>query len=1033
MNKKSWLAVSLVAVLFLSFHPFALGQNSAVPADPQTKIAELKSLLQQTPNHLQYTEYMMLKHKYPQAPADPKSNNYYYNDDYYLKPSGPSPLSREFSGSANGPDTGVFDGVDVITGQKAVDESLQIGSIGSDRGNARSTGDRLQIHAALELYFNDHSSYPENLNQLVPNYIGRLPEGFTYKKTGDTYELLASTAAQDQMDISQVQALEIKSHPWDSMIKTQPTIPAIFSFVPADDVMVYFRDMDKMSQLEQSITSIGKPIQSIYSLNNAVEVKDKMFKRLGIKDIKEMRSLVDEAGLVSYDLDAYPNTDYALILKVKSSLLNNFISTYISAPKENQAQVGDYYVIATDNSFLQSLINAQKNKDQSLAGKKDLAYALSVLENNYDGFSYFSEDFVKKLTGPAYRINARRRNTVLNALETLQYSVFAYRGITGAWPATIKQISDEGYIQPGTVANIDDYFVDSQGIVKNKIWGSIYDTTPLDRVTVTSITTGENNLYESFKQGYQNYWREYIDPIGVSIIVGDQIRFHTIILPLIDKSEYNWIKDIAGGDGIAFDFLTNPDRLPSLQGVMKLNVDDAIYAFYKEDKSEFDDGYKKCQDDYYSNYYKNKNADGSPKSMDDACKSAELTKEQAVTKVKDSVAKAIGWTEKTPVFDFIGNEITVAGGDNLVFNIDDLSNLDVYIGVDLKDPVLAKKFLDEVFAWYNKQMSDGESSKTNYGLFKVDSSKPIKNSYNGVDYYLVPLGFTNFYYAFFNNRFYMTVSQSAMNNLIDGKKNGALKQPENMARLYDYMGDKMNLGFVVNNTKLEPWLKGYIKDQWASYSGAASIRSTLAYYTESLELARALPNYDGSTANVKAYYRYVPTGWFDATLAAKNGKVYLTSNNQEYDLNDVDLGRGSYYGSNDDTKTKSVKLADITKGFNIDKTLNDWQNLKDLGIAFGLSNDGLDIKIAFSNTASAAIDSRIGKIAGVGFKLNANYVLGGVGVLVVLLVLFVIFYVIRKKHLPTVPVLPESSQAEQNMIVPTANPPVIDPTHKDGV
>ena len=160
------------------------------------------------------------------------------------------------------------------------------------------------------------------------------------------------------------------------------------------------------------------------------------------------------------------------------------------------------------------------------------------MENNYDGFSYFSEDLVKKLTGPAYRINARRRNTVLNALETLQYSVFAYRGITGAWPATIKQISDEGYIQPGTVANIDDYFVDSQGIVKNKIWGSIYDTTPLDRVTVTSITTGENNLYESFKQGYQNYWREYIDPIGVSIIVGDQIRFHTIILPLIDK--YCW-------------------------------------------------------------------------------------------------------------------------------------------------------------------------------------------------------------------------------------------------------------------------------------------------------------------------------------------------------------------------------------------------------------------------------------------------------------------------------------------------------------
>ncbi|MBI3231883.1 MAG: hypothetical protein HYZ51_02265 [Candidatus Doudnabacteria bacterium] len=958
-----------VAVIFIAIPFLILGSLSPTNAAPtgvdfSSKMEALRLSLRQNSNYLEYTEYMMLKHKYPQAPmaySESKESTY---DDYYLKPQGQSALSQEFSGGLNGPDnTGIYDGVEIITGARAADESLQVGSIGFDRSDASTTANYRQLESALELYFNDKGKYPDNLNELVPIYIGILPAGFIYNKVGESYELKDLAPEPERVNISEVQPLEIKSHPWDSMVKVAPKVPDIFSLAPADCLTIYFRDMDKFTQLEQTISAIGKPIQSIYSLNDSVAIKNKIFKRLGIKDIKELRSLIDEAALVAYDLDAYPNTDYALIVKLKSSLLNSFIADFVTAPAERRAEIGDYYVIATDQSFLETIKNAKSNKASSLAGKQDLSYALSTLEPDYDGFAYFSEDFVKKLTGPAYRINARRRNTVLKALETLQYTVFAYRGITGSWPGSFQQIIDESYIKSGAVANLADYSIDSSGIVKHKHWGSIYDVAPVSRVSVSSVTSAEKNLYDSFKQGYQNYWREFIDPIGVSILVGDQIRFHTIILPLIDKSEYNWIKDIGGGEGIVFDFLKDPDRLPSIQGLMKINVDDVLYAVYKRTASAYDDEYKKCVDDYYKKLYQPNNTGQNRPTQEEQCKAKEKTREEGIKLIKDKVAEAVGWKEKTPVFDFLGNEVILAGGENLAINVDSLGSLDVYFGVELKDQALAKKFVDLVFSWFNKQLSEGGMGRGDYGLFKLESGKPLKNTYNNVEYFVVPLGFTNFYYAFLNNRFYMTISQSALNNLIDGKKQGQLKWSAQMTRLFDYIGEKMNLGFLADNTKLQPWLKGYIKDQWASYSGEGNIRSVQVYYTEALALAHTLPSYEGGINNVTNYYRFAPSQWFDAKIIARDGKVYLESQGKQYDLQDIDLDslyrRYPYDESYDRPKEKTIKLAEITKNFNIDKSLADWQKLQDLGIAFNLTQEGLDIKIALSNAVSSKFDSRV--------------------------------------------------------------------------
>ena len=585
---KKFISVFLFSTLFFTMffnvansaliEPYGLDEKEE-ETDPQIK--KLKDSLSITPNFLQYSEYKMLHYKKgTKQPGDKEIAPIYYYDDYTLKPKGSSPLFLEFTGGresgANG-SWGFTDSLNVLTGTKAIDETMQLGSMRWNGG--------VQIN-------NDIS---------------------------------------ESINIAEIESLAVKSHPWEEMIKGQtPQIPSIFTLVPKDYFMVYFRDLEKFTELENTIIKISQPLEKIYSLQNTVDFKDKMFKRLGIKDIEILREFIDEAVMVSYDFDAYPNTDYALILKIKNSLLDEFIGDFVESPKGRHGSVGDYYVIATDENTYEAIAELGKNKDLSISESLDLKYTLSVLENDYDGFAFFSEDLVKKLTSPAYRINGRRRNIITNALETLQYIVFAYRDITGEWPGSLNQIVQEGYIAKDSIADIEDYTISEDGLVIHKDWNTIYDVTPISRVAIEKINSIEKDFYDNFRDGYEGYWVEYIDPIGTAITVGDQIRFHTIILPLIDESEYNWWKSFAAGDPISFKFISNPLTVSSFEIVSKFNIDDVLYFIYQEAPREFDKDYKKCKDNYY-NYGSDFSSTGGTisirrESVEDTCKKFEKNK-----------------------------------------------------------------------------------------------------------------------------------------------------------------------------------------------------------------------------------------------------------------------------------------------------------------------------------------------------------------------------------------------------------------------
>ena len=858
--KKSFLAfVVLTVVLSMGLPVFAQPRTIIRPGDKITDLGtpemqELEVSLQKFPTHLEYTMYQMLKHKYSK---DFSKNTRY---SYVSRPTGPSPLSYEYRGSLGlSPqgfayfDNSLYEGVDVITGMEAIKEGYQIDSIGAERATSR-----------------DNPS-------TVPTY-----------------------------QLSDIETLTIKTHPWQSMMADKkPVVPDIFRIAPDDYFAVYFKNLKNLRELEGAIKDLGEPMQLATMATDSIALKNRILDGVGY--IGPDTNFLPDAEMlfVSYDLDIYPATDYAIIFGGDSIPALRLLFRN----DESKAMIGDYFVAASNKMTLERIREAEGGQN-SLAQSLDLKYMTTVLGSDYEGLIFISDAFISKLTGPEYRIVARRRNTVLGALETLQYTSFAYKALTGKWANDLDEIIRAGYIDPKSVEDTKDYNFDTNGIVHHKTWGSIYDVTPIDRVRITTVTELEKRRYEDFVEDYQMVWREFIDPVGISIDMDKLIHVRTVILPLLDEGAYEWLSDVAIDASLGLDMVRKPDRAGSTEGIISFDPDAIINKLYRE-----------------VSYSKRNLSD-------------KEIREEAIKEI----SKEIGWKDKRDPLAWIGNEIVLGVGGDFAFNGGlGFSRLDVYLGIELKDKKLASDFLDQVFKSLFADMGGG----ANFGFFSIN--KPIRNEYNGHEYFMIPTGYINLFYTFIDDRLYLTLSQLAINSLVDG--GGKAKRADIVDEAINKVSVKQNVMLLIDGEKTINSLRGMINESWGSYAAQSSLRKITAYHKEMLALSKAMANYNGTSDGARSYYHNIPTRWIQADIYTKDGNPRINIGGVDENLYSIDLNSYSYYyeSENEGVEEDKIELDLITDNFNLDLIIDKWKPFKALVVGLAFTEDGLDINLAVNN------------------------------------------------------------------------------------
>ena len=777
-------------------------------------------------------------------------------------------------------DSDFDEGLDILTGEKAIDESLQLGSINSNRRDT-STG-------------------------------------------------------TDLFDINEIKPVQIKSHPWEQMLGDKEfKIPEITKLIPKDTLFAYLENPEKYLDLEKVMTEILDTFgKDFYTFGKMASFKPVILERLGLPKKDFLVHTISEMAFVSSDLDFVPGNDYALIMKFKTPAFEESFNLLLKNATISE-KLGEYTVVTTHKDFLQEIKNTYEDEMLSMNNEKDFHYALSVLEQRRDGFVYLSESFIRKLTGPKYRINARRRNTVINALENLQYITYAYRRITGEWPADFQQIINEGYIQEDIIYEAEKYSIDAEGRVSHEDWENIWNMKPINQVPIDKITQGEKEIYESFEEEYQSYFREFFDPIGISFTVSDQILFHTIILPLIDESEYNFVKSVFGSNEELLTNIFSPDRF----GVINMN------AGFSIDNLLFE----------MNNSGRNRDED-----------EENISQEAIIAEAEKEIAEEleIELKEGERLLDFFGNEIFFGAGAKNSFNFNNIADIDLWLGMKITDQDKSKTFLKKVFAQIGKDMG----GRNSFGIFSVSTTEPITNTYNDVEYFLIPTGFINLYYVFLDDTMYVTISQIAINRLIDSKKEiPSLDNYEHLKRGFAFVGDDHNIAGNIDFNALSEWDSKILEEELKnenSYEIEYAFGERKAYLLEAMTLAKTLPEFDGTLKNVESYYLNIPTEFLGGEFEIDTGNISLQAKDEKHNIYDVDTHRNynpyDYLSSEEENNDKKeIKSSDLLESsMNIEDIKIKLKSFRSGSIGVKFTEDGLDIRLAFGNPLQEEKDDR---------------------------------------------------------------------------
>jgi hypothetical protein len=692
----------------------------------------------------------------------------------------------------------------------------------------------------------------------------------------------------DMIDLSEVKPIETKSHNYAELIQAEKItvdVPEIAHIIPADSFVVHFDSAEKYTEFSKALKNLFfDEFSEILPIHTPEKMEQMIATRLGIPNAIEFLSLVEEIAFVGEDIRLFPSSDYAVIVRWKQEG-NSLIASLLQNGKNAFGEIGEYFVFATSQSLLNDIsdLSEQKGDRKPLSTEDDYRYTLGITEQNREGFVFFSDAFLRKITSPEYRIALRRQKSVRDAMNALQYAVWAYKELEGSFPKTWEEMEKAGYIIENSISQAEKYTIGENGIIQHELWGTPFSLTPLTRVEITSVSEQEKTWYETGRDIYQSQYQQFFDPIGISITLADKILFHTVILPVSENEEYKRLEAIGGRKTKeTFDLLSEQKSV--IEGAFVFDFESVIFNIFANDS-------QKTPQEAVADF------------------------EQEFTDEMLSLSEKWAWEGR--IFDFLGDEIGFGIGKNLFFDIQDVSGIDGFVGVLLKDAEKAENLFSLIFDVLAQEMG----GDTGFRIFQFQGV--LKNEYNGVEYYVIPNGFVNLYAIFLEDRAYFAVSQNTINNIIDGTIDGGVS----FSRLDTFLRGEKNTVLRADFQEISAWLDSLPKeviDQVQIFSG----KSEMIQAAEREELQKILGE---DFMNTYFVHKNDILGY---TPKWENRIFFWEKNGNRFSPEEID-------------RTEIIENAK-----------NAFMTVGKAGLSFAFTKHGAEIKIAFNNPELTEEDDR---------------------------------------------------------------------------
>ncbi|MBI1850506.1 MAG: hypothetical protein HYR85_09200, partial [Planctomycetes bacterium] len=216
--------------------------------------------------------------------------------------------------------------------------------------------------------------------------------------------------------------------------------------------------------------------------------------------------------------------------------------------------VDDVAIVSTSRAAIERVLGTRGGKTPSLAGAADYRCLRAIAPGgapSEEAFIYLSDAFVRRVVGPDLKIAEARRVECVACLRTIENAALLFRIENGRDPKDLVEMWPE-YVKDGALAcPSGGAYSFTSGGARCLVHGSLAALRPCIETPVTMVTPTESRDYDRFARRYNDYWRQYFDPVAIRVALGDTVRAETTILPLVENSAYDAARGWVGGAAAA--------------------------------------------------------------------------------------------------------------------------------------------------------------------------------------------------------------------------------------------------------------------------------------------------------------------------------------------------------------------------------------------------------------------------------------------------------------------------------------------------
>ncbi len=430
------------------------------------------------------------------------------------------------------------------------------------------------------------------------------------------------TAEAQTIPVGDLAAPKLKTHDFNALMKGMSiTIPETSRMVPHDALFLRFNTISAALRADDLSNAIREHAPIV--TRHVAPADDTMLKILTHLALKKPDPFtrkfyglaIGEMSVVLQDPYLLEGADLAFIMKIKNDTLferqiktyrDDFRAHYPGTTEESLQYKGmtitrftspggevrahsfrneRYAVIATSLPFAKRIIDTIKKETRSAADNLDYRYLLGVHKTESGAFLYIGDDFVGRILSAPFKINELRRVNCEANMKLIRWA-HNFRHIEKGSPSPLEDLVKEGYLSRTPLCPCGGEYVLEEGVPRCTRHGRLGQLRPLSDNEVTKVTGSEAGQYRIFVENYHRRWSNYIDPIGIAADIGDTVKLRTVILPLVEHTEYDMVNTIAGGPPVKFRSLSFAPNDTIFHAALKLRPFDG----YRPDLSHLDDG-----------------------------------------------------------------------------------------------------------------------------------------------------------------------------------------------------------------------------------------------------------------------------------------------------------------------------------------------------------------------------------------------------------------------------------------------------------